>query len=313
MRWLYVMAIVGLIGGLAGCGGGGGNGDQPLTARGNMLVVSYFDWLITTPPPQPQGQEFYQVSASLWMPQTAPLLSGLTLHMPYTVISPILTGPALLSPTSGTNELGVPLYVYWGSATVAPTGQPTIVAPGAYCPGYIRPTESLYLYSGTNDLDSPVSVSGSYNLVGGSGYTRTWTVPDGQQMPAAVSITQPMAPVANTLQPIHIAWNAVPNVSGYLVNVEADLKDKDKNVIRHIAWTSAPQAAFFDTVFDLSDLLLPATTLSVDVPAGIFRGCDAIQVDILAQAAPYVDQTQQPALRIVNASMSTQVFALFEQ
>ncbi|MHB9024352.1 MAG: hypothetical protein ACYC7E_09280 [Armatimonadota bacterium] len=313
MRWGITMAVAGLLLCLAGCGGGGGDEEQPQAVQGNTLVVSYFDWLITTPPPQPQGSEFFQVSAGLWMPQTAPLLSELTLQLPFSGTTPNLTGPALLSPNSGTNTLGVPLAVYWGSATAIPTGQPVTVAPGAYCPGYIPPAEPLYSYSGTNDLDSPMPVSGVYTLNGANGYTRTWTTPEGLQMPAAVGISEPQSPVMNSRLPIHIEWVAVPGVAGYLVNVEADLKNDDNQVVRHIVWTSAPQATFFDAVYDFTDLLLPPTTLEVDIPANIFRGCDAIQVDILAQAAPYIDTAQLPALRIVSASMSTQVFALFEQ
>ncbi|MHB9132891.1 MAG: hypothetical protein ACYDBB_17625 [Armatimonadota bacterium] len=310
MRWYLWLGIAVLLVLMIGCGGGGN--DQPIVTDTNRLVVHYLDWLITMPQRAEQDQEFFEVSAKLWMPQDAPLLNTLMLTCPQENLTFPLGGPGIISATDGTNKEGIPIHVYWGVGESLPANQPVQVQPQTILPGYIRPTGDIYIYAGGRELDSAVNVAGVYHAVDNTDFNYQWTIPAGTEMLKPANITLPVSVAVNSKKPITIAWDPVPGAMGYLVNIEGDIKNQEGVKVAHVVWTSATRPIVFEALMDYTKDLLPATVNQVTVPATVFQRCESLQVNVLAHGTPAVDTTVTPTLTINCGSLSTCIFALFE-
>lgn len=307
--WMMLLGVLALLG-LAGCGGGGPVA-KGFTIPTDQVRVSYFHWKVSTVSGGGgQDQEFFEVFAKLAEPQSAPLLGNVTLTLEGLARPLALNGPASVAPEDGLSADTVPMRVYWGSGDAAGAGQPLIVRPGDWLPGYTRPGD-LYFYAGHRDLDGPVPLATAPALAATGGYARAWTLPAEAMLPIA-QITYPVAPVINTARPARIAWTTVPGATGYLVSAKGDALDADKSVTHRVVWTSASRPITFDALFDPTDDLLPATTREVFIPVDIFSKCEAVQVSIFAQGAPAVDTGVAPAIRRVNASYGTYAFGTFQ-
>lgn len=308
MRWLGLWAGVLLAIVVAGCGGGN-HTTLPQTGDQSELRVTYFYGRTTIA--QQTTQEEFNISAKLWIQQNDALLTNPTWTVPLQTTSLTLAGPSLIPPTDGVNAYGVPVVVFWGQGASIPGNQPTVVQPSELMPGYVRPSDNLYLYEDVEQLTGNVPVVGQYALQADGGYTRTWNVNGVSNMLPAATITSPSAIAVNQQQPIKVQWDAVPGAAGYFVDVESQVKDAQGNLLGKVVWTSATKATIFDAVYDFSPLLLPADTRSVTIPAGVFAGCSSISISVLTQAAGYRNTSAIPALRIVNASLATGIFALY--
>ncbi len=315
MRGWVALGVVLL---LAGCGGGGGQAAKPVvdthTATANTLVVSYSHWVISVPQDSGQNasQDFFTYAAHLWTSPSAALLTGVKLTPPAATLADTLVGPQTIDPADGTLT-GPPNVIYWGSGTAIASGQPTVVQTGAWMPGYIHPTESLYLYDAAKDSGATEPVSGDYHLTADGGVDHTWHVDGANVMLDAALVTAPDVIVVDTLHAIDFTWSDLPGVKGYYAYAEGDVTDANGKVLRHVLWNIGATPLIFDAVYDLTPYLVPATQHGATIPAGVFYGCRSIQIHVAAMTPPAQFLTTSPALTVLNTSLSSRVYATFTQ
>jgi hypothetical protein len=309
MRVWLALSVVLL---LAGCGGSGGV-PAPLashTATADTLVVSYSHWVITVP--QDTGgdasQDFFTYAARLWMAPTAPLLTTVRLAPPVEALADTLNGPRTLDPADGTHA-GPPDVLYWGTGDTVAAGQPRVVRAGEWQPGYVRPAESLYLYSASKDSEVTVPVSGEYRLTA-DGLERAWHLDGTTMMLPVAKLTTPDAIVVDTAKPLALTWADVPGALGYFVYAEGEVVDANKAVLRRVQWNVGDAPIIFSAVYDLTPYLVPATVHAATIPAKVFSGCKSIQVHVAAMAPP-VTRATSPALTVLNTSLTSRVYATF--
>jgi len=309
MRIWMILGLAVLLAALAGCSGGGNTAaSRPLTATPNELDLVYTHRMVQLP--QQESQHTYRVQARLWMPLTAPLMTTLSLALPYGGIILPMTGPLILSQNDGANQGDVPIALCWGSGDTMPADQPQLIQVGGWMPGYQRPAEEMYIYQATANLSQPVTVTGAYAMTADENYARRWQAAGAQTMFPTAKITEPIDLnfVLNVSKPAKIAWDPVPGAIGYLVNVEADY-ERDGKAVGHIVWISTTSPVMMTAVFDLTPYLMPPGVHEVTIPANIFRGCNSAQVSVLSYGQEITDTTTSPWLHIVNLSITTKVFA----
>jgi len=308
MRWVMLLQGVLALGLLAGCGGGGET-TRVLVVTPDEVRLSYFHWKVgTVSGAGGQEEEFFEIFAKLAIPRSASVYANMKLALPELPRPLGMAGPLALAPGDGISDEAVPLHVYWGAGDVVPAGQPLIVRPGDWLPGFAQPGD-LYFYSGHADLDAPVALVTAPRVTADD-FTRDYTLPAGEML-AIPRITYPVAPVLNTARPARITWAETPGAAGYLVIAEGDVLGDDNTLQRRIVWTSAARPILFEALYDPTADLLPASAREVFIPAGLFTPCKSVQVSVFAQAAPEIADGM-PALKRVNAAMGTYIFATFQ-
>lgn len=220
---------------------------------------------------------------------------------------------------------GFEMLRYWGCSATVRAGQPKTVKagefsaealsrlPGAAGVGGRGADSTLAVWPNAKAKDPQVQAAaalpGKYalksNFVPGIGFE----VPAGVTFLDAVSLTVPQGPDALD-KAVPVSWKAVPGALAYF-GFASGLRGKTM-----IMWNTAEQddalGAAFDDSADAKALIAKGVYLSPErtsctIPAGIFKGCQGVSVQLIAVGPSFVQGGSNPSVKVTTRSTGTTI------
>lgn len=210
---------------------------------------------------------------------------------------------------------------YWGcSATVKP-GQPKVVkgasitaeqaeraAKAAKAAGGKAPSNT-YAYWPNNlqkmppKLETSAAMPGGYQLKTNYAGGVAFQVPDNVNFLAPVDLTVDGSDLSKAAT---LSWKPVPNAVGYYAMA---MGTKGENI--HVMWISSEVPDGFDQGFQTTGevqalvqkgVYMPPSKTQCTIPAGIFQGCKAVSVQVMAYGPSFTQGNTTPSVRVYTQS-----------
>lgn len=210
---------------------------------------------------------------------------------------------------------------YWGcSATVKP-GQPRVVkgatlsaeqleraAKAAKAAGGKVPVNTYAFWPNSLQKQPPqlvptAAMPGGYQLKTNYTGNVAFQVPQNVDFLAPVELT---VDGADLTKATNLSWKPVPNAVGYYAMA---MGSKGENT--HIMWISSEVPDGFDGGYETTGevkalvekgVYMPANKTQCTIPAGIFQGCKAVSVSLVAYGPSFTQGNTTPSVRVYTKS-----------